>query len=69
MNLSTLPKPLECKYQANLRQLDEGETIRHGDFYQSWIGCLMRVTEIGEDHKVGKNRCYYRIAGLTMLPD
>jgi hypothetical protein len=69
MNLSNPPKPLECKYQALLRQLDEGETIRLGDFMQTWIGNMTRVTEIGEDYKVGKNRSYYRVTGLQMLPD
>ena len=69
MNNSNPPKPLECRYVANLRQLEEGESISLGDFFQTFLGNLARVTKIDENYKVGSGRQYYRVDGLQMIDD
>lgn len=66
MNIS-MPVPMECKYQAHLHRLEEDEEIRIGDFWQTWLGNLSRVTEIKEGEKVDLHRPYYRVVSLKMV--
>jgi hypothetical protein len=67
MTSSNLPNPMSCRYVANLHQLNEGEEIRVGDFFQTFLGNLSRVDSIDVGYRVGINRLYYRVDALQMI--